>query len=359
MECKNRRPSSTFQDLINQRSRPDFRPIGSGLFDTIVGNLGKSLANQASQGNILGRIKDTIDEGARRRKEEQDKEWNNSWVSKVIPNPMKLFGGAEEGEEEVEPPKSFPLFDYTDRGAVEDRFYGERADAPSKYSQRGKMRFFGRGRPYTAAEWEDKLCKGENSLLAKKKKAIRDREERGVPDLETPMRTSRVIKATPPKEKGDKKVVGMFSPNYTDYWLITKDGKVLELSKVPPRYAVVEDAGNVADAWKWLRANVKGLNYHNYTYNLLTGSKTDYQKLDKYGLELTNPEHKDAIDFLVSFAKDDEYRIEAAKRPFPTRANYEAEDERKRISDEEERQRREKEKKKKEAAEKRRMKGKG
>ena len=63
------RPSTTFQDLINQRSRPDFRPIGSGLFDTIVGNLGKSLADQASQGNILGRINNTIDEGARKRKE--------------------------------------------------------------------------------------------------------------------------------------------------------------------------------------------------------------------------------------------------------------------------------------------------
>jgi hypothetical protein len=114
-----RPPSTTFQDLINQRSRPDFKPIGSGLFDTIVGNLGKSLADQASQGNILGRIKNTIDEGARRRKEEQDKSWGNSWFGSVgIPNPSKLFGGADET------PKSYPIFDYTDRDAVERRFYG-------------------------------------------------------------------------------------------------------------------------------------------------------------------------------------------------------------------------------------------
>ena len=140
------RPSTTFQDLINQRSRPDFRPIGSGLFDTIVGNLGKSLADQASQGNILGRIKNTIDEGARKRKEEQDKAWGNSWFGSVgIPNPSKLFGGAEGEEDVEEPTKSYPIFDYTDRGAVEDRFYGEKADVPSKYG-RQNMRLFGRGR---------------------------------------------------------------------------------------------------------------------------------------------------------------------------------------------------------------------
>ena len=45
-----------------------------------------------------------------------------------------------------EPVKSTPLFDYTDRDAVEDRFYGERSDAPSKVGRRN-MRVFGRGRP--------------------------------------------------------------------------------------------------------------------------------------------------------------------------------------------------------------------
>ena len=58
----------------------------------------------------------------------------------------------------------------------------------------------GAARPYTADEWEQKLCKGENSLLAQKKRKIKERAEKGVPDLEAPMRTSRVIKATPPKE---------------------------------------------------------------------------------------------------------------------------------------------------------------
>ena len=37
----------------------------------------------------------------------------------------------------------------------------------------------GRGRPYTAEEWEKKLCKGENSLLAQKKQKIKERAEKG------------------------------------------------------------------------------------------------------------------------------------------------------------------------------------
>jgi hypothetical protein len=69
---------------------------GSGFLDNLAGHFGDVLKDQASKGNIFGRIKNTIDEGARKRKEEQDREWNNSWVSKVIPNPMKLFGGAVE-----------------------------------------------------------------------------------------------------------------------------------------------------------------------------------------------------------------------------------------------------------------------
>jgi hypothetical protein len=74
--------------------------------------------------------------------------------------------------------------------------YGE--DHPYYKEMKKKMK--GRGRAYTAEEWEQKLCKGENSLLAQKKRKIKERAEKGVPALETPMRTSRVIKATPPKE---------------------------------------------------------------------------------------------------------------------------------------------------------------
>jgi hypothetical protein len=170
MECRNRPRPATFDDLINRRSRPDFRPIGSGLFDTILGNIGKSISDQASQGNILGRVKDSIDRGAALRKAEQEKEWSGGLLGKIgIPNPMKLFGGGQEMEGEgmmgdlwrsgaktireysgmKEPEvKSTPLFDYTDRDAVEDRFYGKPVeDAPSKFNQRGSMKVFGRGRP--------------------------------------------------------------------------------------------------------------------------------------------------------------------------------------------------------------------
>jgi hypothetical protein len=61
----------------------------------MVSSIGKNLAGEAAKGNILGRIKDTIDRGAAARKAEQDKEWNDSWVGKILPNPTKLFGGAK------------------------------------------------------------------------------------------------------------------------------------------------------------------------------------------------------------------------------------------------------------------------
>jgi hypothetical protein len=39
-------------------------------------------------------LTDTLNEGARRRKEEQDRDWKEGMLGKIgIPNPMKLFGG--------------------------------------------------------------------------------------------------------------------------------------------------------------------------------------------------------------------------------------------------------------------------
>ena len=79
----------------HRNANEKFRPLGRGLFDTIIGNIGKNLAGEASKGNILGRIKDTIDKGAASRKAEEDKKWNDSWVGSIgIPNPSRLFGGA-------------------------------------------------------------------------------------------------------------------------------------------------------------------------------------------------------------------------------------------------------------------------
>jgi hypothetical protein len=78
---------------------------------------------------------------------------------------------------------------------------GELKSQPSLMNSNPFYHLQGAARPYTAEQWEQKLCKGENSLLAQKKRKIKERAEKGVPDLEAPMRTSRVIKATPPKEQ--------------------------------------------------------------------------------------------------------------------------------------------------------------
>jgi hypothetical protein len=155
---------------------------GSGIFDTIVGNLGRNLADEASKGNILGRIKNTIDEGARKRKEEQDREWNNSWVSKVIPNPMKLFGGAKPSHmlsrEEAEKrfyegdgrPYTFEEWD--------EKICG---DNPSSRLYKKGQQIKARGdkwRGLSLKEWDERLCSGEDSVLAKKKRAIDARAKR-------------------------------------------------------------------------------------------------------------------------------------------------------------------------------------
>ena len=98
-----------FQDVkvgAYRNANEKFRPLGRGLFDTIIGNIGKNLAGEASKGNILGRIKDTIDKGAAARKAEQDKEWNDSWVGKILPNPTKLFGGADGNILDILVPKN-------------------------------------------------------------------------------------------------------------------------------------------------------------------------------------------------------------------------------------------------------------
>jgi hypothetical protein len=175
-----------------------------------LGNIGKSISDQASQGNILGRIKDSVDRGAALRKAEQEKEWSGGLLGKIgIPNPMKLFGGERQMEGEgvlgdlwrsgaktireysgmKEPEvKSTPLFDYTDRDAVEKRFYGSGkpytfeewddkicSDNPHSRLYKKGQQIKARGekwRGLSLKEWDEKLCSGEDSLLAKKKRAI-------------------------------------------------------------------------------------------------------------------------------------------------------------------------------------------
>ena len=95
-------PSFTsFQDLINRPSRPTFRPIGRGPLGDLWRMGKKELGIKKEDG--------TFDEG---------------------PDLSKPY---------------VPV-DFTDRGAVEDIFYGKPVeDAPSKFNQRGSMRLFGRG----------------------------------------------------------------------------------------------------------------------------------------------------------------------------------------------------------------------
>jgi len=93
--------NGSFQDLINQTSRPSFRPIGRGPMGDLWRMGKKELGIKKEDG--------TFDEGP---------DLSNPYV---------------------------PV-DFTDRGTVEDIFYGKPVEnAPSKFNQRGSMRMFGRG----------------------------------------------------------------------------------------------------------------------------------------------------------------------------------------------------------------------
>jgi hypothetical protein len=86
-----------FQDVdvgAYRNANEKFRPLGRGIFEHIVSNIGKNLAGEAEKGDIFGRIKRTVEEGKRRRKEEDEREWQNSALGKIgIPNPTKLAAG--------------------------------------------------------------------------------------------------------------------------------------------------------------------------------------------------------------------------------------------------------------------------
>jgi len=137
------------------------------------------------------------------------------------------------------------------------------------------MNIDGSGRPYTAEEWEAKLCKGENSLLAQKKRKIKERAEKGVPALEAPMRTSRVIKATPPKyvDKGRQELIDQIEQakwQAEDYRRRRKEGEEGEA-----RYSGVQSF-----------ADKRGL------YRELARVKKLERKLGNYGKELTPDEKR-------------------------------------------------------------------
>ena len=196
--------SMSFQDLINRSSsfRLDkFKPIGSPcdkiLEQPITQDVGpnsgrvrqqrayRECLERQKQGasgsgwmDTLGRIKKTIDEGARRRSEEEDRDWKSGMFGKIgIPNPMKLFGGAYDRRDGAEGSLSRALKqEFTETASEkaarikkrDEDFYKRLPPPPPGFLSS----LVGDGRPYTAAEWEAKLCKGEDSLLAKKKRAI-------------------------------------------------------------------------------------------------------------------------------------------------------------------------------------------
>ena len=158
---------------------PIFRASGGGL-DELIGHIGRTIANEASKGNVFGRFNDMMNRGAERRKAEQDADWKGSILGKVgIPNPMKLFGGAKE----------YVPSHMLSREEAERRFYEGNgrpytfeewddkicSDNPHSRLYKKGQQIKARGdkwRGLTLKEWDEKLCSGEDSLLAKKKKAI-------------------------------------------------------------------------------------------------------------------------------------------------------------------------------------------
>ena len=122
--------SFSFQDLINRPSKNDFRPIGRGPLGDLWRMGKKELGIKKEDG--------TYDEGP---------DLSNPYV---------------------------PV-DFTNRGTVEDIFYGKPVeDAPSKFNQRGSMRLFGRGGGAGRSFSNRELTK----IIVDKNKVIADLEKR-------------------------------------------------------------------------------------------------------------------------------------------------------------------------------------
>lgn len=95
-------------------------------------------------------------------------------------------------------------------------------------------------------------------------------------------------------------VIGKFTTNYDDYYAIMNDGSILSLLKRSKKPILFRKEKSVKDAWKWLRKNVRGLEYHNYTYNMLTSTEDPF--ITKYGLTISDPPTEIKMLFYKSFA---------------------------------------------------------
>jgi hypothetical protein len=95
-------------------------------------------------------------------------------------------------------------------------------------------------------------------------------------------------------------VIGSFTTNYEDYYAIMTDGSILSLLKRSKKPILFRKEKSVKDAWKWLKKNVRGLEYHNYTYNMLTSTEDPF--ITKYGLTISDPPTEIKMLFYISSA---------------------------------------------------------
>ena len=95
-------------------------------------------------------------------------------------------------------------------------------------------------------------------------------------------------------------VIGRFTTNYEDYYAIMTDGSILSLLKRSKKPILFRKEKSVKDAWKWLKKNVRGLEYHNYTYNMLTSTEDPF--ITKYGLTISDPPTEIKMLFYISSA---------------------------------------------------------
>jgi hypothetical protein len=144
----------------------------------------KELAKELGVERILHKTKRQLAEEAvdilmdKKRKEYEDEgRLPRRWTGSRDPNgnPVVKVGHFIRKATKAELKAGHPLIteaqkrenDARERDAIEARKMSEEAD---------RRALEGKGRAYTAEEWEQKLCKGENSLLAQKKQKIKERE---------------------------------------------------------------------------------------------------------------------------------------------------------------------------------------
>jgi len=177
-------------------------------------------------------------------------------------------------------------------------------------SERGITSFLGTDKPEFQRDWKEE----KKSTMRFNEEMSREVSGMGGEDIN---------RAGEPFKNPKTAVVALITNDNYDNFVILTDGSVLKLDKRPIKKNLLTKENSISDAWNWLKMNVQTKNDKffktNYTYNQLTGSKSDYELLDKYDFKISQPSTATKLLFYDEFSKRTGNAERLAEQPYKTR----------------------------------------